>query len=337
MEQKKNNKKIFIIIAVVVVLALIVAFVILNIKNNNDNTGISILGGSQDELMSKTEHTYGNSQTNITNEGVIAGDNEYLYYAGQTGLKYVIKKQNLQTGEVTDLITSNNSINYINLYNDEVYYLIESEKSIYKINKNGEDRKKVLENTIDFTIVDDYIFYIQKSGSWNKELYRVKIGETESQKISSVAVNEFSVFGNTIAFVDDDNHNLYVVDLDGKNEKKICDDKVDNITRYDNYVFLNSDTTGTFCRINIDGTGLKDVMNDSQDKYLIQDNQIIIPNYSFVFYDLDGNELRKFRSEESATMYNNTIYVELGIANNIIYYNEISFNSTGIELIQITD
>ena len=78
-------------------------------------------------------------------------------------------------------------------------------------------------------------------------------------------------------------------------------------------------------------------MNDSQDKYLIQDNQIIIPNYSFVFYDLDGNELRNFRSEESATMYNNTIYVELGIANNIIYYNEVSFNSTGIELIQITD
>lgn len=125
--------------------------------------------------------------------------------------------------------------------------------------------------------------------------------------------------------------------MDGKNKKQICDDKVENITKYGEYVFFNSSTTGTFCRIKVDGTGLKDVMNDSQDKYLIQDNQIIIPNYSFVFYDLDGNELRKFRSEESATMYNNTIFVELGIANNIIYYNEVSMNSTGSELIQITD
>ena len=63
----------------------------------------------------------------------------------------------------------------------------------------------------------------------------------------------------------------------------------------------------------------------------------VLTPFFFVFYDFDGNELRKFRSEESATMYNNTIYVELGIANNIIYYNEVSFNSTGIELIQITD
>ena len=337
MEQKKNNKKIFIIIAVVVVLALIVAFVILNMRNNNDTTGSSIFSGSQDVLMSKTEHTYGNSQTNIANEGRIAEDNEYIYYSGQTSLKYVIKKQNLQTGEVKDLITSNNPINYINLYNDEVYYLIESEKSIYKINKNGEDRKKVLENAINFTIIDDYIFYIQKSGSWNKELYRIKIGETESEKISSVAVNEFSFFGNSIAFVDNDNHNLYVVDLDGKNEKKICDDKVKNITKYGEYIFFNSSTTGTFCRIKVDGTGLKDIMNDSQDKYLIQDNQIIIPNYSFVFYDFDGNELRKFRSDESATMYDNTIFVNLGIANNIIYYQKTSMSSSGIELIKIID
>ena len=335
MERKKNNKKIFIIIAVVVVLALIVAFVILNIQNNNDTTGSLIFGGNQDELMSKTEHIYGNSQTNITNEGLIAGDNEYIYYAGQTGLKYAIKKRNLQTGKVTDLITSNSSINYINLYNNEVYYL--TDYSIYKISKNSEDRQVVIEDVNSFTIVDDYIFYVKKNGSYNGNLCRLKIGETKSKEIYSSKVKEFSIYGNSIAFVEGNNNKLYTVDLDGKNKKQICDDKVENITKYGEYVFFNSSTTGTFCRIKVDGTGLKDIMNDSQDKYLIQDNQIIIPNYSFVFYDFDGNELRKFRSDESATMYDNTIFVNLGIANNIIYYQKTSMSSSGIELIKITD
>lgn len=335
MEQKKNNKKIFIIIAVVVVLALIVAFVILNIQNNNDTTGSLIFGGNQDELMSKTEHIYGNSQTNITNEGLIAGDNEYIYYAGQTGLKYAIKKRNLQTGKVTDLITSNSSINYINLYNNEVYYL--TDYSIYKISKNSEDRQVVIEDVNSFTIVDDYIFYVKKNGSYNGNLCRLKIGETKSKEIYSSKVKEFSIYGNSIAFVEGNNNKLYTVDLDGKNKKQICDDKVENITKYGEYVFFNSSTTGTFCRIKVDGTGLKDIMNDSQDKYLIQDNQIIIPNYSFVFYDFDGNELRKFRSDESATMYDNTIFVNLGIANNIIYYQKTSMSSSGIELIKIID
>ena len=335
MEKKSNKKKIFIIIAVVVVLALIVAFVILNIQNNNDTTGSLIFGGNQDELMSKTEHIYGNSQTNITNEGLIAGDNEYIYYAGQTGLKYAIKKRNLQTGKVTDLITSNSSINYINLYNNEVYYL--TDYSIYKISKNSEDRQVVIEDVNSFTIVDDYIFYVKKNGSYNGNLCRLKIGETKSKEIYSSKVKEFSIYGNSIAFVEGNNNKLYTVDLDGKNKKQICDDKVENITKYGEYVFFNSSTTGTFCRIKVDGTGLKDIMNDSQDKYLIQDNQIIIPNYSFVFYDFDGNELRKFRSDESATMYDNTIFVNLGIANNIIYYQKTSMSSSGIELIKITD
>ena len=335
MEKKSNKKKIFIIIAVVVVLALIVAFVILNIQNNNDTTGSLIFGGNQDELMSKTEHIYGNSQTNITNEGLIAGDNEYIYYAGQTGLKYAIKKRNLQTGKVTDLITSNNSINYINLYNNEVYYL--TDYCIYKISKNSEDRQVVIEDVNSFTIVDDYIFYVKKNGSYNGNLCRLKIGETKSKEIYSSKVKEFSIYGNSIAFVEGNNNKLYTVDLDGKNKKQICDDKVENITKYGEYVFFNSSTTGTFCRIKVDGTGLKDIMNDSQDKYLIQDNQIIIPNYSFVFYDFDGNELRKFRSDESATMYDNTIFVNLGIANNIIYYQKTSMSSSGIELIKIID
>ena len=335
MEKKSNKKKIFIIIAVVVVLALIVAFVILNIQNNNDTTGSLIFGGNQDELMSKTEHIYGNSQTNITNEGLIAGDNEYIYYAGQTGLKYAIKKRNLQTGKVIDLITSNSSINYINLYNNEVYYL--TDYSIYKISKNSEDRQVVIEDVNSFTIVDDYIFYVKKNGSYNGNLCRLKIGETKSKEIYSSKVKEFSIYGNSIAFVEGNNNKLYTVDLDGKNKKQICDDKVENITKYGEYVFFNSSTTGTFCRIKVDGTGLKDIMNDSQDKYLIQDNQIIIPNYSFVFYDFDGNELRKFRSDESATMYDNTIFVNLGIANNIIYYQKTSMSSSGIELIKIID
>lgn len=163
MEKKRDNKKIIIIIAVVIVLFLIVAFIIFNMQKNDNNIVSSIFAGGQDELMSKTDHTYGNSQTNITNEGLIAGDNEYIYYAGQTGLKYAIKKQNIQTGEVTDLITSNDSINYINIYNDDVYYL--TDYSIYKISKNSEDRQTAIEDVDSFTIVDDYIFYVKKNGS----------------------------------------------------------------------------------------------------------------------------------------------------------------------------
>ena len=331
MEQKKGNNKIFIVIGIIIIFAIVV-FAIINIQNkDNNNNGTS----KKDELMSKKEHTYGNSQTNINNSGLIVGDNENIYYADQTGLKYCVKKQNIQTGEKIDLITSNNQINYINIYNDDVYYL--TENSIFKISKSGEDRQRVVENVVSFTMVDDYIYYVQKNSSYNGKLCRLKVGETKSKEISSLNVKEFSIYGNTIAFTDSNNFKLSIVDLDGKNEKRICEDKVKNITRYDDYVFFNSSTTGTFCRIKIDGTGLKDIMSKTQNKYLIQDNQIIIPNFSFVFYDLDGKELKKYRNEESSTMYDNNTFVDLGIANNIIYYNKTSMSSTGIELISITN
>lgn len=335
MEQKKGNNKILIVIGIIIIFAIVV-FAIINIQNkDNNNNGTSILNNKKDELMSKTEHIYGNSQTNINNGGLIVGDNEYIYYADQTGLKYCVKKQNIQTGEKTDLITSNNQINYINIYNDDVYYL--TENSIFKISKIGEDRQRVVENVVSFTMVDDYIYYVQKNSSYNGKLCRLKVGETKSKEISSLNVKEFSIYGNTIAFTDSNNFKLSIVDLDGKNEKRICEDKVKNITRYDDYVFFNDSTTGTFCRIKIDGTSLKDIMSNTQNKYLIQDNQIIIPNFSFVFYDLDGKELKKYRNEESSIMYDNTTFVDLGIANNIIYYNKTSMSSTGIELISITN
>ena len=334
-EKKKNNKRIFIVVGIIIAVAILV-FTVINMQNKDNNSnGTSILSNKKDELMSKTEHIYGNSQTNINNNGLIAGDNEHIYYSGQIGLKYAIKKENTQTGEKTDLITSNNQINYINIYNDDVYYL--TENSIFKISKIGEDRQKVVENVVSFAMVDDYIFYVQKNSSYNGKLCRLKIGETKSKEISSLNVKEFSIYGNTIAFTDSNNLKLYIVDLNGKNEKQICDDKVKNITRYDDYVFFNSSSTGTFCRIKIDGTGLKDIMSNTQNKYLIQDNQIIIPNFSFVFYDLDGKELKKYRNEESATMYDNSAFVDLGIANNIIYYQKTSMSSSGVELVSITD
>lgn len=335
MEQKKGNNKILIVIGIIIIFAIVV-FAITNMQNkDNNNNGTSILNNKKDKLMSKTEHTYGNSQTNINNSGLIVGDNENIYYADQTGLKYCIKRQNIQTGEKTDLITSNNQINYINIYNDDVYYL--TENSIFKISKIGEDRQRVIENVVSFTMVDDYIYYVQKNSSYNGKLCRLKVGETKSKEISSLNVKEFSIYGNTIAFTDSNNFKLYIVDLNGKNEKQICDDKVKNITRYDDYVFFNDSTTGTFCRIKIDGTGLKDIMSNTQNKYLIQDNQIIIPKFSFVFYDLDGKEFKKYRREESATMYDNSAFVDLGIANNIIYYNKTSMSSSGVELVKITN
>lgn len=335
MENKKSVNKILIVVGIIIIFSIVV-FAITNMQNkDNNNNGTSILNNKKDELMSKTEHTYGNSQTNINNSGLIVGDNENIYYADQTGLKYCVKKQNIQTGEKIDLITSNNQINYINIYNDDVYYL--TENSIFKISKSGEDRQRVVENVVSFTMVDDYIYYVQKNSSYNGKLCRLKVGETKSKEISSLNVKEFSIYGNTIAFTDSNNFKLYIVDLNGKNEKQICDDKVKNITRYDDYVFFNSSTTGTFCRIKIDGTGLKDIMSNTQNKYLIQDNQIIIPKFSFVFYDLDGEELKKYRNEASSTMYDNNTFVDLGIANNIIYYNKTSMSSTGIELISITN
>ena len=80
MEQKKGNNKIFIVIGIIIIFAIVV-FAIINIQNkDNNNNGTSILNNKKDELISKTEHTYGNSQTNINNSGLIVGDNENIYH-----------------------------------------------------------------------------------------------------------------------------------------------------------------------------------------------------------------------------------------------------------------
>ena len=119
MERKKNNKKIFIIIAVVV-LALIVAFVILNMKNNNDTTGSIIFGGNQDELMSRTEHIYGNSQVNKMNQGILVEDENNIYYSvKESDYKNSLYKKSKSTNESIKLMTTN--AKFLNIYEDTLY------------------------------------------------------------------------------------------------------------------------------------------------------------------------------------------------------------------------
>jgi predicted small secreted protein len=70
----------------------------------------------------------------------------------------------------------------INVYNDVIYYINESDKNnIYRINIDGTGRKKLLDvNTWGISIIDEWIYY-NKFDDGN--LYKVKIDGTQNQVI----------------------------------------------------------------------------------------------------------------------------------------------------------
>ena len=82
MEKKKNNNKLFIIGGIVIVAVIVVFAIIINMqKQQGDSIEVS-----NNDIVNKESHTYGNTNEHNSNDGRIVTDDEYWYYTGELGI-----------------------------------------------------------------------------------------------------------------------------------------------------------------------------------------------------------------------------------------------------------
>lgn len=165
---------------------------------------------------------------------------------------------------------------------DTVYYSSNSLDfdlygAIYKMNKDGSSKVKILE-TIgvqgDLNVVGDWIYYINKaykmmpdgihrqSDTPYSTLYRVRTNGTDNTKLSDGEVSGMIVVGNYIYYNFTDmlgpEYCIYRINLDGSNKIKLVDYGNNNgaiINYTDKYIFysLSGPDAGTY-RVNLDGS-----------------------------------------------------------------------------------
>ena len=282
-EKKKSNKKIFIIIGIIVIVAVIIGLVItLNNQRgqNNDIKDTNVSNKSNNDIINKENHEYGNTDEHNSNQGRIATDDEYLYFAGERGITKQAKKDILQSNTSTKIFTTSSL--YLNLYEDYIYFLNMENKNIYRIDKTGNGRTEIANNIESFYIIDNYIYYTKNEGEYLSGIYRMTIDGKNEELIVDHSVRKFYIYGNCLYYIAGDNV-LAQSNLNGDNENILKGD-VNNFKILNDNNILYEDVVNSNCvyTLKSDGTSERMSGNNYVDKQLTVDSFIINKDYTLI-------------------------------------------------------
>lgn len=254
-QRNKKIKKVAIIsaivLAIVAVLAILIPFIINGIYTLMGNSALKqgdavkayqyYRKADSKKVGEVSEQLLGNSASNLYNYGLMAADEENLYYVD---IDCVVYKESKKTGEKTRL---GETVGFsLNVMDGWLYYLDPySRQTIGRVKTDGTESQHIVEVTdsylSDVLVVGDELYYlaqelrddltpeeqeqIAQSGTmdmaYHKVLYRLKIGETEPKKLSDVDMVRYAVYKDHIYYLDKTETAVYRMTLDGKNHKKV--------------------------------------------------------------------------------------------------------------------
>lgn len=312
-EKKKGNKKIFIIIGIIVIVAVIIGLVItLNNQKgqNNDIKDTNVSNKSNNDIINKENHEYGNTDEHNSNQGRIATDDEYLYFAGAQGITKQNKNDILEFNTEKKIFSVSSL--YLNLYNDYIYFLNMENNNIYRIDKNGNERTEIANNIKSFYIIDDYIYYTRYENEYMSGIYRMTLDGKNEELLVEHSVRKFYIYGDCLYYIAGDNV-LAQSDLNGDNENILKDD-VNNFKILNDNNILYEDIVDSNCVYTLKSNGTSERMsgNNYMDSQLAVDSFIINKDYTlilppdssyFQYYAVKKNWLWTFISKSTEEYY----------------------------------
>lgn len=312
-EKKKGNKKIFIIIGIIVIVAVIIGLVItLNNQKgqNNDIKDTNVSNKSNNDIINKENHEYGNTYERNSNQGRIVTDDEYLYFAGTQGITKQNKNDILEFNTEKKIFSVSSL--YLNLYNDYIYFLNMENNNIYRIDKNGNERTEIANNIKSFYIIDDYIYYTRYENEYMSGIYRMTLDGKNEELLVEHSVSKFYIYGDCLYYIAGDNV-LAQSDLNGDNENILKDD-VNNFKILNDNNILYEDIVDSNCVYTLKSNGTSERMsgNNYMDSQLTVDSFIINKDYTlilppdssyFQYYAVKKNWLWTFISKSTEEYY----------------------------------
>jgi len=194
-EAIKDNKKISIIIGAVVLIIIILLIIFGGKKANN-------LSG------------------NLFNSGFSVSSGKTIYFLGyNNGMEDGIYKIK---GKKKQKIADDYGY-YLNIYGNHIFYIDSKDSNIVKLKTNGKDRKVLVENVDmkEITISGKYLYYFDDS-----YLYRINVNGENKKRILDKTLDYYQIVGNYIyySYIDNGSYSISKVKIDGENNEKISEE-----------------------------------------------------------------------------------------------------------------
>lgn len=205
----------------------------------------------------------GNTPGNIKNDGIVATDGEWEYFwTGTTrfwdtnGGKLCKMKPDGSNFQ----ILSNDNPCYINVAGDYIYYIKQPEPTnyignIYRINKNGKDKKELYNGKCSaMTVVGDWIYFINLSDG--NKIFKIKTDGSKLTKLidtKSYALQYEDGWFYYLIGTPPKNFVLHKFDILDLHQEKVLD-KIDNFNISDGWIY-GSNSYNDIYKIKNDGTG----------------------------------------------------------------------------------
>lgn len=243
--------------------------------------------GSVKKLATVSEEVRGNSNANLTQSGILASDDENLYYIDSS---YAIYKESKATGEKTRLGDAEGI--YLNVLNGWVYYLdANTGQALCRISTSGDNTEVLYEVTEghfgSVALVGNELYFVlqepaknvtpemqeqaaqQGGNTYQYRLYRLKVGAKKPKLVSDLNISQFVTYQGSIYYFDEEG-SLCSMNRKGADVKKLVSGPVYGFDVYaDNLYYLDGSQTEdngqpklTLEKADLDGTYSENIVAD---------------------------------------------------------------------------
>lgn len=182
----------------------------------------------------------GNTIGNLWRHGLIAQDDENLYYMAFENNSPRLVKSDFE-GNHKEII-SESFCTYINVLGEWIYYINSDDNKIYKMDKLGKQKQKLSEIEMKFLVAyKDILYGICISNEDNNHIYSMNINGGNISNLSNEVVSGFFLLGDLIYYTvyNDKTNKCYIYSLNlNSMEKKVVFYSENDISWF--YVYNNS-------------------------------------------------------------------------------------------------
>ena len=191
-----------------------------------------------------------NYNGNIVNSGIVAENNEYIFISSVSGKSNGIFRKSKENGEVIKIC--DDMAIYLNFYENELYYVnLNDNGTIYKIDDDGNDKKKVIDykDCEYFTIADESAFFEYGENGNIYSPYRADYNFENVTKLNDDDT-EGLIYDNGYLYYSNwsDGGKIYKMKTDGSEKTALNGSYSSFLTVYDDWVYyINDDDNYKIC------------------------------------------------------------------------------------------
>jgi hypothetical protein len=278
----KHKKSVALLISILLIILLVGCDASkITLKGNNqiisDTTNKRIDDG---DSINISNTVLGNSLANIKNGGLVARNEDWIYYSNtsEDWNLYKVKDDGTQKTKLTDY-----AVIFVNVVDDYIYYsdyVFAETSCILKIKTDGTNQSIITEEpAYGVIVINDWIYY---ANSYDNLVYKIRTDGSEKVKLLNTRVNGFIVHDGHIYYKDFKDGMIYKKEIGKETHTALIKKEVKTFVLADNWIYYTSlDNGDNLYKVTINGesdTRLADVKFGYS--YNIKDDWIYYSNES---------------------------------------------------------